>query len=155
MTIRERFNALKKQNDKEKLNEFHEKYEQLFKLPAKTLTNEVVKILKEKEQTAKINPVHEVVGNYYEMKKDDEFNKTISTSISIQRGNKCEKITLIQNSTAKDKEDFVFGNYIVDIFDLMLNNNICYAKEIHHACWKAITTNLKEQVLNEIETLNN
>ncbi|MBQ8615432.1 MAG: hypothetical protein IJ415_02580 [Clostridia bacterium] len=153
MILREKFNKLKEQNDDKKLMIFHQKHQHLFVMPAKILTDEIVKVLKAKDETLKVNPVHEVVGDYHNMQQREDktsvFNETISTSIAIKKANKIEKIILIENSTAVSEDSFRFGTYNVDIFNLLLNDNIPHKDEIHQACWSAIAKNLKNHLAEQ------
>lgn len=148
MTLRQTFNQLKQENNKEKLNYFYMKYGHLMNVPAKTLTQEIVDTLKKNNEHLKIYPVYEIEGNLYELQSKSEteqLNQTIATSISIKDKYTTRKISLTKGSSAKSFEEFEFGDYTVNVFDILLNDNIESSKEIHLACWKAVATNLREQ----------
>ena len=147
MTLRQTFNILKSQNNQEKLNAFYQKYEFIFNMPAKTLTKEIVAILKKENKDLKAYPVYEVEGNLYELQskvESEQLSKTITTSISVKDKNSTHKIVLKKNSTAKSFDELKFGDYEINIFDILLNDNFENAERIHFACWKAIVNNLKE-----------
>lgn len=148
MNIKQKFEQLKKANDQDGLLKFYKKYEPIFIITAKTLCNGVTEAFKLSKPELKVNPVIEVVGNYFEMQKREDknscFQGTISTSIAVREKSKFDKIVLIKNSSAEDEEMFQFAQYEVNIFPLLLNDNLVYADIIHKGCWNAVKENLKE-----------
>lgn len=150
MTIKQQFNTLKESNNQERLKKFYNKYKSIFEMPAKVLCFEIVKVFKENDPTLKVNPVHQVVGNYYEMQqredKNSNYQNTISTSLAINKNGKVKCIVLCEHSTAANEERFLSANYMVNVFDLLLDDNLEYAEIIHEGCWKAISENLKNVI---------
>lgn len=157
MTIREQFNNLLKQRNEECLGVFYKKYQLIFKMPAVTFTKQISQTFKEADKSIKVNPVYEVVGDYYKMQEMEEseiYNKTISLSISIQKESNIKKVVLLKNLSAKDEHEFKFGEFKIDIFELLLNKDIEHKQLIDNACWKAIAENLKDYICIVNESKN-
>lgn len=109
--------------------------DEIFNVPAKIVCAELVKDLMREIPKANIHPVHEVANSFG---MEPTYQNNIKTSISIKEKNTINKIVIAENSTAKNKNDFYFGNYKINVLSILANDNLEYAQLFHQACLNAI-----------------
>ena len=77
-----------------------------------------------------------------------------SIKIYIKSLGKTESISLFHRPTSKDLNhsvNYIMGNYNINCYEFLNNDNIKYSELFHDACWLAIEENLKE-TYKELQT---
>ncbi len=109
--------------------------DEIFNVPARIVCAEIVKNLMHELPKANIHPVHEVENNFG---MEPTYQNNITTSISIKQLNELKKIVIAQNASAKNKNEFYFGDYKINVLHILSNDDLQYSKLIHQACLNAI-----------------
>ena len=145
MTIAQRLKQLKTENDPSKLNEFHLKYEELFKIHAGLLCWQIVKVFNVKEPSYKVNPVFQALSKppYNTNEQKDFSENRVSVSLAVNKNDKIKSIFLAKDLSVPTEEAFDKKLFTVDVFDLLINDELEFSEVIHAGCWKAVAENLK------------
>lgn len=137
-------------------------YSKTFKIEAIVLANELKKLFINKFPKAQVGVVHECIGEHADVEHfygyHHYFEGTKTMALEIIKNNNSELIVLHKEQTSEDLSknlDYLLGRYKVNIYELLLNNNLKYTNLIHKACWLAISETVKTKNKEKVKENKN
>lgn len=140
------------------LEEILNKHNKIFIVEAKKLSHQLREVFKQEIPTYEITIKHHCDGKKYEQEHfygwHTYYHGTESMILHISNNNKEQDVVLIEKQTTQDNRlniDFILGCYNVNVYDLLMQNNLPYASIIRKACWNSIVEKFQKQNLATIE----
>ena len=136
----------------EELESIFRKYYLAFSVNANILARKICYILSHNISESEVSFQHACNGEYYNQEffegHETRYSGKASLKISINSLGKTETISLFEHTVVKNLKyniDYVMGNYNLNTYNLLCNNNIKFSQLFHKACWLAIEDSIKSK----------